>query len=145
MIQLNLDDLVGDRERDKALRGLPRMPMAAAHPRLGAAGDIIEPSGSRRIVQPATCFGSPWSTPNLLSMRADIISTALSNPSSRLRPHNQKVALQHQNRTELNDFSSQDSLSLPLEIRHSDRNFYRFYKKIKRVTVSPSKAHSNGQ
>ena len=54
MIEPHLDEPLADRQRNQALRRLARDAELARDLVLGIAGDVIEPSGARGLVEPQT-------------------------------------------------------------------------------------------
>ena len=52
MIEPHLDQLLADRERDETLRRLARHAELARDLVLRVAGDVVEPAGARRVVEP---------------------------------------------------------------------------------------------
>jgi hypothetical protein len=53
VVEAELDELLGDRQRDQTLRGLARHAELAGDLFLGVPGDVVEPGGARGELEPA--------------------------------------------------------------------------------------------
>jgi len=58
MVEPHLDQLFGNGERNQPLRRLARNPHGGGDLVLRAAGNVIEPTRPRRVVQPSRSIGS---------------------------------------------------------------------------------------